>query len=55
MIANHTKEIQLRGDKLYITIDNQTLKNELFYSKDKIKDILNIELKEVVIKEVFIY
>jgi hypothetical protein len=32
--------------KLYITITNPTLKSELFYSKEKMMDILNKEFKQ---------
>lgn len=55
IIAKHTSGIKLRGQKLYITISNPTLKNELFYSKEKMMDILNKEFKQPLIKEVILY
>lgn len=39
---------------LYITLDSPTLKTELSFSKDKIKDMLNTELGEKYILEVII-
>ena len=54
-IAKHTTRIDLRENKLYLTVDSAPLKNELFYSRDKIKEVLNRELGKVVIKDVFIY
>lgn len=53
--AKYTRQINLRGNKLYITIDNAALKQELSYSLDKIKDMLNRELGSEVITEVIIY
>jgi len=54
-IARYTKSINLKGGKLYLTIESAPLKNELFYSREKIKDIFNKELGADVIKEVLIY
>jgi hypothetical protein len=54
-IARYTKSINLKGGKLYLTIESAPLKNELFYSREKIKEIFNKELGAEVIKEVFIY
>lgn len=53
--ARYTREINLRGGKLYITIDSSPLKQELSYSLDKIKAMLNKELGSEVITEVIIY
>jgi hypothetical protein len=54
-VARHTTQIQLRGDRLYVTVDSAPLRNELFYSRLKIRDVVNTELKADVIKDVFIY
>jgi predicted nucleic acid-binding Zn ribbon protein len=54
-ISKHTKSIILKDTKLFITVDNPALKNELHFSKSKIKEMLNRELKESIISEVFIY
>lgn len=53
--SKHTREINLRGGKLYITIDSAALKQELSYSLDKIKEMLNKELGSPVITDVIIY
>jgi len=54
-IAKHTKSVILRDRKLFITVDNPALKNELHYSRDKIKETFNKELAVDIISEVFIY
>lgn len=53
-IAKYTKEIKLRRDKLYLTIDSSALKQELTYGKDKIANMINTELGEDTVKEVII-
>jgi len=54
-IAKHTTNINLKGDRLYLTVDSAALRNELFYSRVKIKDVVNKELAKDIIKDVFIY
>ena len=54
-ISRHTTQIQLKGSRLYLTIDSAPLKNELFYSRDKICEVVNKELKKDILKDVFIY
>ena len=54
-VAKHTTQIQLKGDRLYVTVDSAPLRNELFYSRLKIRDVINQELAGDVIKDVFIY
>lgn len=54
-IARHTSNISLKGDRLYLTVDSAALRNELFYSRVKIKDLINKELGIDIIKDVFIY
>lgn len=53
-ISGYTKEIKLRKNTLYLTIDSATLKQELSYGKEKIKNVLNKELGEKLIEEVVI-
>ena len=55
LISKHTKTIVLKDRKLFITVDNPALKNELHFSRPKIKEMLNRELKDEIISEVFIY
>ena len=54
-ISRHTTQIQLKGSRLYLTIDSAPLKNELFYSREKIREVVNRELKKDILKDVFIY
>ncbi|MEM6318809.1 MAG: DUF721 domain-containing protein [Bacteroidota bacterium] len=53
-IAGYTKEIRLRGKKLFIGISSAPLRQELAYSKTKIIDLLNSELGEEYITDVVI-
>lgn len=53
-ITKYTRSIQIHQHILYITLDSPTLRTELSFSKDKIKDMLNAELGEAYIKEVII-
>lgn len=54
-IARHTTNINLKGDRLYLTVDSAPLRNELFYSRVKIRDLVNKEFDKDIIKDVFIY
>jgi len=54
-IAKHTTNIDLKGDRLYLTVDSAALRNELFYSRAKIREVLNKEIGKDIIKDVFIY
>ncbi|MCS6934740.1 MAG: DUF721 domain-containing protein [Chitinophagales bacterium] len=54
-IARHTQRIALKNGKLYIQISSAPLKNELLYSRDKIKEIFNQEFQEEVVTQVIIY
>ncbi len=51
-IANHTKQLYVRNGTLFLTIDSAPLKQELFFSKNKIKQILNKKLGMKHIEEV---
>ena len=53
-ITKYTRSLQMHQHILYITLDSPTLKTELSFSKDKIKDMLNTELGEKYILEVVI-
>jgi predicted nucleic acid-binding Zn ribbon protein len=52
MIAKHTKQISIYDKKLFLHLDSAPLKQELFYSREKIIQILNEEAGEEVIKEI---
>jgi hypothetical protein len=53
-VAKYTDKIQIFGSKLYVTTAIAPLKNELTYQKEKIIEMVNKELGEVVISEVII-
>ena len=53
-IANYTRELKVRREKLYVTIDSAPLRQELSMGREKIRKILNEELGEDYIKEVII-
>lgn len=54
-IAKHTQSINFKSGKLFITITNAPLKNELFYSRQKIREVFNKELGKEVIQDVLIF
>lgn len=54
-IAKHTTAISLKGNRLYVTVSSAALRNELFYARVKIKELINKELKIEIINDVFIY
>ncbi len=43
-IHQYTKDISLRKNKLFITIESATLRQELTYEREKIKNMMNLEL-----------
>ena len=53
-IGGYTKEIKLRGKKLFISISSTPLRQELTYSKTKIIDLINNGLEEEYITDVII-
>jgi len=53
-ISSYTTDIKLRKFKLFITISSAPLRQELSYSKDKIKNIINEGLGEEYVQEVVI-
>jgi len=53
-INKYTRDIKLRRNKLYITIESASLRQELSFGKEKIVKIINEELGENYIEEVII-
>ena len=53
-INDYTKDIKLIRKKLYLTIESAPLKQELSYSRDQIKEMLNKHIGEAYIDEVII-
>jgi predicted nucleic acid-binding Zn ribbon protein len=54
MISRHTREVQLRNQKLFIRIDSAVVKQELFYVRTKIKEKVNQELGGEYVQEVIL-
>lgn len=54
-IAKYTTKISLSKSKLYVQVNSAALKHELNYSREKIREVFNKELGDIVIKEVVIY
>ena len=52
LIANHTKDIQIKNKTLYITVDSAALRQELLYGKEKLVDLLNEAAGEKMIEEI---
>jgi len=55
MVANHTRKLTIRKKILYVRIDSAALRNELSFSREKIKKALNGEVKAEVIEDVIIH
>lgn len=53
-IMSYTTSISLRKTTVYIRVSSAPLRNELTYSKDKIKNLLNGELGQELIEKVII-
>ncbi len=53
-INHYTTGIKLRNEKLFINIDASSLKQELTYEREKIKNMMNIELGGEYVKDVII-
>ena len=51
-IAKHTKQISISNKKLFLHLDSAPLKQELFYSREKLIKMLNEEAGEEVIQEI---
>jgi hypothetical protein len=53
-VAKYTDKLQIVGSTLFVTTVVAPLRNELMYQKEKIIEMVNIELGEKIIKEVVI-
>ena len=53
-INQYTKELRYRNEKLFITIEASSLKQELSYEREKIKNVMNQELGGDYVKDVII-
>ena len=53
-IVGYTREIKLIGKRLYIQITSATLREQLTYERDKIREMFNREMQEEVVDEVIL-
>jgi predicted nucleic acid-binding Zn ribbon protein len=53
-IATYTRDIRMKDNILYVTIESASLRSELQFGREKIKTIMNDEIGEDYIKEVII-
>jgi predicted nucleic acid-binding Zn ribbon protein len=52
MIAKHTRDLYIKHQQLFVTLDSAALRNELSMAKEKIVKMLNEEAGSEVILEV---
>jgi len=53
-INQYTKEVNLRKGKLFITITSASLKQELSYEREKIKEMMNAQLGSEAVVDVIV-
>jgi hypothetical protein len=53
-INQYSKDLKFFKGKFFITIESASLKQELSYEREKIKEMLNREIGEVVVEDVII-
>lgn len=53
-IIQHTTQVRVIRKKLYLMIDSPALRQELFYGREKIRKMLNQDLGEDYLQEVFV-
>ncbi len=53
-IATYTREIRLRDKVLYVTIESASLRSQLHFGREKIRQLFNNEIGEDFLKEVII-
>ncbi|MCB0518599.1 MAG: DUF721 domain-containing protein [Lewinellaceae bacterium] len=53
-INHYTQELKFRKNKLFISINSASLKQEMSYEKEKIKAMMNAELGGEYVKEVIV-
>jgi predicted nucleic acid-binding Zn ribbon protein len=52
MISRHTEKLFVKGNKLYIKLDSDALKNELIYARTKLVKMLNDSVGSEIITEI---
>ncbi|MEK9603984.1 MAG: DUF721 domain-containing protein [Flavobacteriaceae bacterium] len=53
-MSNYTEKITLKGNTLFISLNNAALREELSYGKDKIMTMMNDQLGKVVIEKLIL-
>ena len=53
-ISTYTRDIRVKDNVLYVTIESASLRSELHFGREKIRGLLNDELGEEFLKEVVI-
>ncbi len=51
-IANYTEKIALKGNTLFVSLNNAALRDELSYGKEKIIQMMNEQLGKTVIEKI---
>ena len=52
VLKERTKAVSFRNGKLFVEVQSSTLRNELVYTKEKLKADLNRNLGEQIVKEI---
>lgn len=52
MITNHTENLYIKNNKLYLKLDSPALKNELSYAKTKLIKSLNDTVNQQIIEDI---
>ncbi len=52
LISKHTEKLFVKGNKLYVKLDSDALKNELLYARTKLIKMLNKSVGSEVISEI---
>ena len=54
IIANHTTDMYVKNNKLYVKLDSSVLRNELFMDRTALTQKINKELGKKVINEIIL-
>lgn len=54
VVSNHTTDIYIKGKTLFAHIDSPSLRQELFYNRTKMIEMLNTEVGKEVIVEIIL-
>ncbi len=52
MISNHTENLYIKNNKLYLKLDSPALKNELSYAKTKLIKSLNDTVNQQIVEDI---